>query len=254
MANINKTSKDRTTLIETIRRTLGGSMIDVELDPEDYHLAIDKAMEQYRQQSEHSTEESTLVLTLSEDKNEFILPEEVIEVRQIFRRTTGTPGSGGTELDPFNLAYTNMYLLQAGSNSTGGIATYYLYSVFQEELGKLFGLYINFTWETYSKKLTLMRRPIGNEDVILWVYNDKPEISLLNDRYSGPWLRDWATAEAKEMLGTGYAKYPSIPGPAGTTSLPGDALKAEAAEMKTQLRERLRNYETGDTPPWFVIG
>lgn len=254
MANINKTSSDRTALIDTIRRSMGGSMIDIELDPEDYHLAINKALEQYRQQGENSTEESTLVLSLSEDTNEFILPDEVIEVRQIFRRTTGTPGSGGSEIDPFDLAYTNMYLLQAGSNSTGGIATYYLYSIFQEELGKLFGLYINFTWDSYSKKLTLMRRSIGHEDVILWVHNDKPELTLFNDRYTGPWIRDWAIAECKEMLGAGYGKYSTVVGPAGTITLPAAELKAESVEMKTNLRERLRNFEEGSTPAWFVIG
>ena len=93
MANIQKTSENRTVLIDTIRRSLGGSMIDVELDPEDYHLAIDKAFEQYRQQSENSTEESHMFLDLSADTNEFILPNEVIEVRQVFRRSVGTPGS-----------------------------------------------------------------------------------------------------------------------------------------------------------------
>ena len=254
MVNVNNTTKDRTTIIDTVRRSMGGSLVDIELDAEDYQLAIDKALEQFKAQSENSTEEATLFLDLGEDTNEFILPEEVVEVRQIFRRSTGTPGSGGTEIDPFELAYTNLYLLQAGSNTTGGIATYYFYTIYQEELGKMFGLFLNFNWEPYNKKLTLIRRAVGNERVLLWVHTEKPDVALFNDRYAGIWIRDWTLAECKEMLGQGYRKFPSLPGPAGATSLPGNELIAEAAELKTELRERLRNYESGETAAWWVIG
>ena len=161
---------------------------------------------------------------------------------------------GGTEVDPFELAYTNIYLLQAGNAAYGGMATYYFYTIFQEELGKLFGFYINFVWNTYTKKLQLLRRPIGNETVLLWVYNEKPDLTILNDRYSGPWIRDWAIAECKEMLGNAYRKFPNIAGPAGGTSLPGNELTAESEKMKEDLRERLRNFESGESPSWFIIG
>lgn len=254
MANVNKTTKDRTVMMDTIRRSMGGSLVDIELDAEDYHLAIDKSIEQFRQQSENSTEEATLFLDINATQTEFVLPDEVIEVRQAYRRSTGTLGSGGTEIDPFELAYTNIYLLQAGSNSSGGIATYYFYTVYQEELGKLFGLYLNFNWEPYSKKLTLVRRGTGGETIGLWVHTEKPETAIFNDRYTGPWIRDWAIAECTEMLGKGYRKYSSIAGPNGATTLPGPEMVMEAKEMKTELRDRLRNYETGENPPWWVIG
>ncbi len=254
MAPVTKTSADRTTLIDTIRRSLGGSMVDIELDAEDYHLAIDKALEQFKSQSEASTESSTLYLDLSDDQNEFILPEEIIEVRQIFRRSTGTLGAGGSEIDPFELAWTNLYLLQAGSTSTGGIATYYMFTLYQEELGKLFGLYINFEFNSFTKKLTLIRRPRGQETILLWVHNERPEIQLLNDRYTSIWIRDWSIAECKEMMGNAYRKYNTIPGPSGVITLPGTEMLNEAKEMKDDLRERLRNFESGEEPAWWVIG
>ena len=39
-------------------------------------------------------------------------------------------GEGGTLFEPFNLAYTNTYLLRAGA--TGGLATYYAFASYQE--------------------------------------------------------------------------------------------------------------------------
>lgn len=243
----------RTSLIEVIQRSLGASLIDIELDPEDYMLAIDKAMEQYRQQSENSTEESLMFMELQENVTTYILPSEVVEVREIFRKSMGNVGSG-TEINPFELSFINTYMLQLGT-APGGIATYYMYSMYMEELGKIFGAFIDFIWSDDQHRLQIMRRPTSSkETILLWVYNEKPEEVLLNGRYSYPWLRDWAIAEAKEILGTGYRKYQSIPGPSGAITLPGNELIAEAKEMKTELRERLRNYESGERPATFVIG
>lgn len=244
---------ERNKLINVIRRSLGGSMVDLELDPEDYNLAIDKALEQFRTQSENSTEEAYVFLDLQEDTNVYFLADEIIEVRQIFRRSVGTPGLGGTEVDPFELAYTNVYLLQAGGQ-TGGMATYNFFSIYQEEMGKMFGFFLNFDWNPDTKRLQIMRRPLGSETVMLAVYNEKPEAILLTGRYTKVWLRDWAIAECKEMLGYAYRKFSSIQGPNGGTSLPGEQLVNEAKEMKEELRERLRNFESGENPAWFVIG
>ena len=55
MAAINKLQKE-------IELRLGGGMIDVELDPEHYELAAQKALEKYRQRAENAVEESFIIL------------------------------------------------------------------------------------------------------------------------------------------------------------------------------------------------
>ena len=90
----------RDDLTKEIELRLGGGMVDVELDPEHYNLAIDKSLEKYRQRSENAVEESFLVLQLKLDLNEYTLPSEVIEVRQIYRRA-GTSISSGVDIEPF---------------------------------------------------------------------------------------------------------------------------------------------------------
>jgi hypothetical protein len=91
---------------------LGGGMVDVELDPIHYETALTKALTRYRQRTENSVEESYLFMPTVIDQNEYILPKEVMEVRQIFRRSIGSRtggGDGGSVFEPFNMAYTNTY-------------------------------------------------------------------------------------------------------------------------------------------------
>ena len=44
----------RSRITKEIELRLGGQMVDVELDPEHYELAIDKSLEKYRQRSENA--------------------------------------------------------------------------------------------------------------------------------------------------------------------------------------------------------
>ena len=112
-------------VFEYVKAMLGDGMIDVELDPIHYDTALERALGKYRQRGDSSVEESYMFLTLEPDTNTYTLPKEVINVRQMFRRSIGSRtgmGDGGTLFEPFNMAYTNTYLLS--SSNMGGIATY----------------------------------------------------------------------------------------------------------------------------------
>ena len=78
------------TVFDYVNAMLGGGMIDVELDPIHYETALNKALSRFRQRSDNSVEESYLFLTTVTDQNDYVLPNEVIEVRQIFRRSIGS--------------------------------------------------------------------------------------------------------------------------------------------------------------------
>lgn len=242
-------------IVEYIQTMLGDGMIDVELDPKHYNIAIERALNKFRQRSSNSVEESFGFLTLQTDVNEYTLSKEVMQVRQVFRRTVGSRtggGDGGTLFEPFNLAYTNTYLL--ASTQMGGIATYYMFASYQKEVGKMFGSYINFDWNSTTKKLRITQRPRGEENVLLWMYNHKPDFILLQDTFANQWLKDYALATCKLMLGEAREKFAQIASPQGATSLNGTALKAEGkAEMET-LELDLVNYKDGGMPLTFVIG
>lgn len=241
-------------LFKKIFLNLGGNLVDVELDPEHYEYALMQALEVYRQKSENAVEESYLFLNLIEDQQEYILPQEVINVKQIYRRSIGSSNSSNTTtFEPFEAGFVNTYLLQSGR--VGGLASYELYAQYQELTSKMFGGYINFNFNTVTKKLTIVRRPRGSEeDVLLQAYNYKPDTMLLQDTYAYPWIKDYTQALCKKSLGEAREKFATIAGPAGGTVLNGSSLKAEAIAELEKLMMDLSNYVDGGAPLGFIIG
>ena len=234
---------------------LGDGMIDVELDPIHYETALNRALAVFRQRSDNAVEESYVFLNLLVDTNEYILPAEIQQVRQIFRRSIGSRtggGSGGTVFEPFNLAYTNTYLLS--STNMGGLLTYELFAQYQELVGKMFGSFINFTFNSQSKKLRIEQRPRSEESVMLLCYNVKPDFAIINDTYAGQWIKDYALANCKIMLGQAREKFASIAGPQGGTALNGSAMKSEGQADLDRLTQELMTLVSGGMGYTWITG
>ena len=242
-------------IFDYVHTFLGGGMIDVELDPVHYETALTKALSRFRQRSDNSVEESYLFMPTVLDQNTYTLPNEVIEVRQIFRRSIGSRsggGDGGTLFEPFNMAYTNTYLM--ASSNLGGLATYDMFSRYQELVGRMFGSFIEFKWNTSTKQLTILQRPRAEENLMLYCYNYRPDTELLNDYIVKQWIKDYTLASCKHMLGEARSKFATIAGPQGGSTLNGDALKNEAAQEMEKLEQEVSQQVTGGVGYGFTIG
>ena len=136
----------------------------------------------------------------------------------------------------------------------GGLATYYAFASYQKLVGKMFGSDINFTFNKTTKVLTLMQRPRGSEEVLVWMDNYRPDFNLLQDTFAGQWLKDYTLASCKIMLGEAREKFGQIASPQGGTTLNGTALKSEGKAEIEQLEQDLINYKEGGEPFSFVIG
>jgi hypothetical protein len=86
------------------------------------------------------------------------------------------------------------------------------------------------------------------------LYNSKPEFTILNDPYAGIWIKDYALAQSKVILGEARSKFATIASPQGGTNLNGDTLKQEGQAAIERLELELANYATGEKPMWFVVG
>jgi hypothetical protein len=240
-----------------IRLRLGDNIVDVELDPEHMDMSIDVAISKYRQRAQNSQEESYAVLELQPETSDYILPDEIMTVRQVFRRGIGNLGLGtsASTFEPFSAGYLNTYMLQSGR--IGGLLTYELFSQYQELVQRMFGGHINFTFNPASKKLSIVRyirEGSQPEAVILWTHNHKPEVDLLINFTTFPWIRDYSYAVAKYTLGEAREKFSTIAGPQGGTTLNGSALKSEAQAEMDRLIEDLKTYVDGSAPLSFIIG
>jgi len=234
---------------------LGGGMVDVELDPIHYQTGLNKALTRYRMRSDHAVEESYIFLTTVIDQNEYVLPNEIMEVRKLFRRSIGSRtggGDGGSLFEPFNMAYTNTYLLSG--SKLGGLATYDMFAQHQELVGRMFGSFIEFKWNNTSKKLTLLQRPRAEEEILLYCYNYRPDSEILNDYLASQWIKDYTLASCKYMLGEARSKFATIAGPQGGSTLNGDTLKAEAQAEMEKLESEVSLAVPGGTGYGFLIG
>ena len=241
-------------LIDYVQLQLANQIIDLELDPAHYEAAYQKTIGVYRQRAQAAYEESYSFLTLVRDVQIYTLPQEVIQVRQIFRRTFGdSTGSQASNFDPFTQASLNVYLMNF--NVAGGLATYDFYTQYVELAARMFGGFVNYTWNPVTKKLQMVRDWRGTgENVLLWTYNLKPEINLLSDFQIRQWIRDYMVANCKYIIGEAREKFQTIAGPQSGTSLNGTAMKTEAQAQMDKCVEELRIYVDGSQPLTWVIG
>ena len=252
----------RKEITDYIRLRLADGLVDVELDKEHYELAIKQALLKYRQRASNSQEESYAFLKLKPETQEYILPNEVMEVRAAYRRGIGSvTGTTASQFEPFSSGYLNTYMLVAGR--VGGLLSYELFVDYQKLSMRMFGGFLNYTFNKTTKKLTLIRKiPFAGanqqeremEDVLLHLYNYKPDSMLLNDYQAFPWIQDYAYSFAKRILGEAREKFATIAGPQGGTQLNGASLKAEAVAEMAELEQQLKDYVDGSQPLTWVIG
>jgi len=257
----------RASIIDYIRMRLADGIVDVELENEHYNMGVTQALIKYRQRASASVEESYAFLDLLPETQEYILPKEIMNVRAVFRRGIGSvTGTTASQFEPFASGYLNTYMLTAGR--VGGLTNYELFVDYQKLAMKMFGGFMNYTFNKATKKLTIVRKmPYGYggatgfdngqnpfESVLLWIDNIKPDSMILADSSSFPWVQEYAYSFCKMILGEAREKYSQIAGPQGGATLNGASLKAEAKEEMAKLEQDIINYVDGSMPLTWVTG
>jgi hypothetical protein len=99
-----------------------------------------------------------------------------------------------------------------------------------------------------------MQRPRTEEEVLVWLYNYRPDFNLMQDPFANQWLKDHSLATCKIMLGEAREKFAQVASPQGGTQLNGTALKTEGKAELERLELDLINYKEGGTPLTWVTG
>ena len=241
-------------MFQNIRYRLGEGIIDLEIDPQHFEAAYNYTMKVYRQRAQNATAESYTLMTVIKNVDTYTLPQEFINVRSLFRRTVGLDtGPGSSAFDPFSSAILNTYLLNY--NHTGGMATYDFYAGYVELAARMFGGYVNYTFDPVTKVLRVVRDFKGTgERILIWADVQRPEAVLLQDPGAGVWIADFIMANLKGIIGEAREKFGSVPGPGGGTTLNGAAMKAESKEMIQSLLDQLKAYVDYSQPLTWVQG
>lgn len=241
-------------LFDNLLLRLGSGIVDVELDSAHMEAAYNYAIKIYRQRAQNATIESYTLFTVEKNVYEYTLPQEFINVRCLYRRTVGLEtGPSSSSFDPFSSAILNTYLLSY--NFSGGLATYDFYAGYVELAARMFGGYLNYTFNPVTKLLKIVRDFKGTgERILIWADVQRPELELLQDPGAGVWIGDFTLAVLKGIIGEAREKFGSIAGPGGGTTLNGTAMKNESKEMQAALLEDLRKYQDYSTPLSWIQG
>lgn len=240
---------ERVDLIKILNGQLGWPQLCVELQEEQFNIAIDNALQNYRQLSSGAYRRGFVLYRLIPGQQKYYLnsaidkTDHIVDIHKIHR--CGPLGVfGGGPNDVWSQAFAQQYYnLAAGG---GDILSTHLVAAYGEELNRLFAGDLTFQWDEASHELILLRAIRGSETVIIEAMLERTEQEILKDRWCQQYIQNWALAELKMMLGLIRSKFSSgTPGPGGTINLNGELLVSEARQDMIELKEELMNYEYG---------
>lgn len=240
---------ERLRLIKVLKHQLGWPSLCVELTEEQFNVAIDNALDEFRRRADNAYMHRHISFSLKGGQSTYYLndprdkTDKIVNVLKIHRINALGLNAVGSENGLYAQAFYNQ--LYQGSNVD--LISIHLMAQLSESYEKIFAGNIVFTWDEASRQLMVLRRISSAEErVILEVVMERTEQELLLDRWAKQWLQGWAQSEALEILGMIRSKYGNLPGPNGGLTLNGDALLSMSVELQTELLRQITDYEVGN--------
>jgi hypothetical protein len=242
---------------------LGAPKVQVELDRQQLSIAIDDAMKVYEDRTGRS-EYQYCIFQTTPGVNRYKLNEDIGLIAGVdFRSTSGTGsvnGVGGIDLGlsggmaPWAGSFYYNTIGHGYSNTAGGfpsrnspiyanVGEWNLLSGYMQLFQRVSGR--EPSWEiSADNSIILTPTPIEVRTVVVHYLQRKRDWHEAHQ-----WIKDYALANAKEMLGRVRSKFDKYASPGGSVSMDGPALLAESREDKKNLKELLTN--TNDLE-WFI--
>jgi hypothetical protein len=195
-----------------------------------------------------------------------------LEIQSVFNTA---PAAVSRFYDPFAGTYDNIELLDSFGFGNVSPAVSYILRPISYDLARANSIETNdlirksaYSFEIINNKMRIFPRPKSADagDKVYFRYyvkEDKQGVTrtYTNSKVSDPsnipykfltyaeinsagrqWIRKYALALSKELLGIIRSKYASMPLPNGEVSLDGESLKAEGREEKEQLLTELKEF------------
>lgn len=230
-------------MFDEVIATIGGTLVDVELEESDLLICFKKAKRTFQQKGHNSYRRQFLPIDVTKGTTVYPVPDEIDTIVKFI-----TPGSGVSfsSDDAFAIiGYNSMFdnFMFGGSCNGFDQTTYELYLQKIESLRRMTVTESQFQFDKFAKTVTLLRPPKANEKWFMECY-----ANLTDDEYSKiDWVIRWTVAEAKHMLGMAYRKFQNLPGPMGEVSLSGSEYLQESQQEKEQLLEDILNFVDGES-------
>lgn len=239
---------ERIRLIKVLKAQLGWPQLCVELQEEQFNIAIDNALDNFRMWCDGAYRMQYVMFQLLNGQQTYYLnnpvdrTDRIVGVSKIHRlNILGIETANGNDAIWSSGILTSYY-----SAATVDILSLHLLSSLSEEFQRIFAGDMTFLWDEPSRELLLTRRVNRNEKVILECTMERSEQEIMVDRWSKQFIQNWALAECKMQLGMIRSRYSSgTPGAAGTITQNGELLITEARQDMAELKQSALDYEWG---------
>jgi len=239
---------ERVRLVNDLKAQLGWPAVCVELDEQNFDVAINIALGEFRRRSDSAYEHKHVLFTILEGQPTYYLndpvvgTDRIVDIQKIHRVSTiGLNVLGGD-----NGIYSQIFYNQFFYGAMIDVLSIHLANSMAEEYERIFAGNLMFEWNEAKRELKILRKLYKQEKVVLECYMEKTEQELLTDRWAKLWIRDWALAKCFEMLGMSRTKYGSLPGAGGGLTLNGDTLLQKSETMFTELQRQINDFEVGN--------
>lgn len=219
---------------EYILQTLGDPMISVPINVSQLNRAIEDALEVYYMYASSAMQYMLVdywIFTTNPGQNLYPL-DKCIDPAKI-RSVVYNPQNYSL----FNISFNRNFdfLFFTTSEQMPDLATFYMAMMKQETVNQVLGQ--NGTWNVIGAPplLQLFPEPVGAVNVAV-VFSRLPDQDTLS-RIG--WIRRYALARTKQILGEILSRYTSIPGGQGDITLNGETLKNEGKEETEKLRDEI---------------
>jgi hypothetical protein len=237
----------RAMLADVLKAQLGWPQNCVELSDEQFNIAIDNALDNYRQLSDGAYRKQYFTMSLLEGQQTYYLnspvskTDSIVDVHKIHRMSF--LGVTQSTDNVFIQRFISDYFY---SNNTTDLLSTHLLSGLNEDLERILAGNLTFVWNEATREITFTRKIATSEKVLIEAMCERQEQEILVDRWCKQYIQNWALAETKMILGLIRSKFSSgTPGASGPINLNGELLIAEARQDMTELKQALLDYEYG---------
>lgn len=240
---------ERLRLMNILKGQMGYPKVCVELGEEQFNIAIDNALDEFRRRADNAYTHRHVMFTLKRGQTSYYLndprndSDKIVNVLKIHRVNMLGVSQMSTDSNVFAQAFYNQFY-QGGMFD---LVSMHLMHQLSESYERIFAGNLVFNWDEASRQLLILRNVQHEEErVVIEVVMERTEQELMVDRWAKQWIQGWAHAEAKQMLGMIRSKYGNLPGPNGGITLNGDLLLSEAETDFQELLRQITDYEVGN--------
>jgi len=229
-------------LVEWIRRRLGAPVIQLEIENEQILQCITDSLDYFNRHSGDTNNRCAYVLVLSAGVQAYTLQDNIESVVSFDNQSD--VGSGVTVLfSPLNQMYNQGYINFFSSSFGGGLTTFEMGMQYLELMHAELEAKFSLDFNKYTHTLYIYPRPVIPMVGILEAWTKyvpaENEKSTLYDEW---WVKEYALALTKIILGRIWGKYTGMVIPGGA-HLDAGTILAEGNAEKKDLEDKLIGME-----------